>query len=418
MRKYKSITIKSSILFILCLFATSCFDPIYEAIREDVEPEEATVSGNITTITRYTASDQEFLVLAADDGLRYKHKDLNNHGEWITYPVPFDLHHYDFDSSSHSGEQIIAVLSDSSLLYMLTAVFDHTSVEGTSYPATIKLYAKNIVANGTTWSTEGDWVTVPTTVGDYDIFPIYADSSNEYFLSGFRILQTNAPKKEHRAVFIRSYDLGDDDDDDTGTYRYFQLNGTAAPVEFTLPEASIIDPEPSTDEDYIPLALSVVYFNGAYKFFTSPAATTNETYTSDATYYYYTNRDSDLYYSDGNTAVDALDADKVISTLAVTADSILIGHGKPGSSAGGINRVLLTDGVPASALGSFSDINSNAKFQITNDYYVTALINASPEKTEVESALYAAITFSGTAYNFENIGLWSYYPERGDWNRE
>ena len=44
MRKYKSITIKSSILFILCLFATSCFDPIYEAIREDVEPEEATVS--------------------------------------------------------------------------------------------------------------------------------------------------------------------------------------------------------------------------------------------------------------------------------------------------------------------------------------------------------------------------------------
>ena len=412
MRKYKSITIKSSLLFILCLLVTSCFDPIYEAIREDVEPEEATVSGNITTITRYTASDQEFLVLAADDGLRYKHKDLNYHGEWNTYPLPFDLHHYDFDSSSHSGEQILAVLADSSLLYLLTAEFDHTSVEGTSYPSTIKLYAKNITANGTTWNTDGDWTSVPTKAGDYDIFPVYVDSKSEYFLSGFRVFQTNTPKKEHRAVFIRSYDL------DTETYKYFQLNGTSAPVEFSLPAESIIDPEPSTDEDYIPLALSAVYFNGAYKFFTSPASTTNETYTSDATYYYYTNGDSDIYYSDGNTAINALDANKVISTLAVTADSMLIGHGKTNSTAGGINRVLLTDGVPASALASFADINSNAQFQITSDYFVTALINASPEKREVESGLYAAITFSGVAYNFGNIGLWSYYPERGDWNRE
>lgn len=416
MRKYKSLTIKSSLLFILCLLVTSCFDPIYEAIREDVEPEEATVSGNITTITRYTASDQEFLVLAADDGLRYKHKDLNYHGEWNTYPLPFDLHHYDFDSSSHSGEQILAVLADSSLLYLLTAEFDHTSVEGTSYPSTIKLYAKNITANGTTWNSDGDWTSVPTKAGDYDIFPVYTNSSREYYESGFRVFQTNAPKKEHRAVFIRSETRSEDEDT---IYRYFQLNGTSTPVEFSLPVESIINPEYSADnENEENQALSVVYFNGDYKFFASPASTTNETYSSDATYYYYTNQDSDIYYSDGTTATKALSAGKVISSLAVTADSMLIGHGKTNSTAGGINRVLLTDGVPDDKLASFADINSNAQFQITSDYFVTALINASPEKREVESGLYAAITFSGVAYNFGNIGLWSYYPERGDWNRE
>ena len=30
----------------------------------------------------------------------------------------------------------------------------------------------------------------------------------------------------------------------------------------------------------------------------------------------------------------------------------------------------------------------------------------------------ATITFSGSTYNFDNIGLWSYYPARGNWNRE
>ena len=67
MKKTALLTLIASILLI-----TSCQEPIFEAIREDVEPEEATVSGNITSITRYTANGTEFLALAADGGLKYK----------------------------------------------------------------------------------------------------------------------------------------------------------------------------------------------------------------------------------------------------------------------------------------------------------------------------------------------------------
>ena len=70
-----------------------------------------------------------------------------------------------------------------------------------------------------------------------------------------------------------------------------------------------------------------------------------------------------------------------------------------------------TDGEPI-------DFETNAKFQITSSYIVLTLLNATPDQKELDSALYASITFTGGSYNFDNIGLWSYYPERENWNRE
>ena len=416
MKKTTLLTITASIFMILGLMLTGCQDPIYEAIREDVPPEDATVSGNIRAITRYTAGSNEYLVLAANDGLRYKLKDDNGHGKWVTYGTPFSLLHYDYDSSDHDGEEILTVLADSTYLYIISAEYSHTAIEGLSYPDSINIWAKTITSEGTKWSEAGDWAKAPNKVGDFDLFPIYiaAIGGTDFRNSNFRVFQTNSPKKEHRAAFIRTYDS------ENKIYKYFKLNGSSEPVECTADvEAAIIDPNPSSDADYKPAALSAVYFNGL-KFITSPAATTNETYTDDATYFYYSNGDSKVIYNDGTTATEAFDSKKVISCLATTADSILIGHGKASSTSpavGGINRADLTNGIPASELGSFSK-DSNAKFQITSDNMVLALLNANPEKTEVDSALYVSISFYGYSNNFDNIGLWSYYPERGNWNRE
>ena len=416
MKKNLLFKLAVSTFLLFSLVFTGCQDPIFEAIREDVPPEDATVSGNVNFITRYTAGGEEYLVLAADEGLRYKQKDINSHGAWKTYSLPFELLNYDYDSSSHNGEQILAVLADSTYLYLISAVYTHTNIEGTSYPSEINLYAKIINASNSEWDTSGDWTKVSTVINEYNIFPIYEEDSYsvELYKSDFRVFQTNAPKKAHRAAFILSHDRDND------VYKYYQLNGTSAPTEITSTvEAALIDPSPSSDSDYVPTALSAVYFGSGFKFFTCQAATTNETYTTDATYFYYSNGDAKLIYSDGtNTnASNPVNTEKVISCLAVTKDSILVGHGKTPSSVGGIDRVNVSDGIPT-GMGSFSDINSNAKFQITSDYMVLALVNANPDKTEVESALYASITFHSTSNNFDNIGLWSYYPERGDWNRE
>ena len=409
MKKNALRKITASLFIISTLAFTGCQQAIYEAIREDVEPEKATVSGNIGAITRYTAGGNEYLVLAANEGLKYKQKDKNSHGEWKGYGIPFELHHYDFNSSSHAGQQILSVLADSTYLYIISASYGHTSIEGSSYPSSINLYAKSISANGTDWSSAGSWASVPTRIGDIQLFPIYVDS-DEVFHSDFRVFQTNAPKKEHRAAFVRTYDYTNK------VYKYFRLNGADTPADVTTDvEAAIIDPNPSSAANYKATALSAVWFGGAIKYFTTPAATTNETYTDEASYYYYSNGDTRLLYSNGGAPVEALNTDAVISALATTADSILIGHGKANGAEGGISRVLHTNGVPANSKANFE---TNAEFQITKAYMVMALVNASPEKTEKESGLYAAITFSGSADNFDNIGLWSYYPGRGNWNRE
>ncbi|WP_074931451.1 hypothetical protein [Treponema bryantii] len=382
------------------LLFTGCWSPIYEAIREDVKPEDPTVSGNIGTITRYTAGGTEYLFLAADDGLRYKQKDKNSHGEWGTYSIPFGLHSYDFDSSSHSGEQILSVLANSTTLYLVTAVYEHTSTEGLSYPSNIKLWGK----------TDGNDSWTLITENNSDLFPVTYNSSSTYYDSNFRVFQTNAPQKAHREAFIRAYDS------ENSAYKYYKLNGLSVPAEITIATSSIIDPEPSSDEGYTPVASSAAYFNGEVKFFTSPVSTTNETYTTDATYCYYTNGDSSIYYTNGSTTKKSdTSGDTVISALATCADSILVGYGKSSTgTSGGIDRILLTDGVP----GAIAAFETNAQFQITSSYMVLALVNASPEKKEIESSLYASITFAGASYNFDNVGLWSYYPERGNWNRE
>jgi len=400
---------KNALLTLIASFLlfTGCQDPIYEAIRQDVKPEEATVSGNIGTITRYTAGNEEFLFLAADDGLRYKHKDNSSHGSWGSYSVPFSLHAYDFDSSSHNGEQIISVVANSTTLYIFTAVYDYTSTEGTSYPSNIKLYGKNITANGTNLSSDGDWTLI--TENNSNLFPITTNDEG-YYETQFGVFQTNAPIKAHREAYIRSYDS------ENTAYHYYKLDGLSAPNEITIATSEIIDPEPSTDDSYVPVARSAVYFNGGIKFLTSYVATTNETYSTEASYYYYTNNDSKLYYNNGSQAsyINANTSYDILS-LATCADSILIGYGNiSNGEAGGIDKANLANGVPTE-LASFS---TNAQFQLIASFIIPVLLNATPEQEELESNLYATVTFTGSGNNFSSIGLWSYYPGRGNWNRE
>ena len=84
---------KISILILLAslLSFTGCYQAIFEAIREDVRPEDATVSGNISSITRYTASDTEFLVVGADNGLSLRIRMNMVHGKYIRFHSSFSL---------------------------------------------------------------------------------------------------------------------------------------------------------------------------------------------------------------------------------------------------------------------------------------------------------------------------------------
>ena len=384
----------------LIMLFSSCFDPIFYEVRRDVEPESATVSGNIGQITRFTMNGEEYLFLSADGGLRYKKVANETHGSWGTMSLPFSLLSYNYDNSSMDNYQLCGVFADSTTLYLVAIPYVTSGSETTTNPSTLKIWASNTPDDVESW----ELINISSISFDYS-----QDESTELYSSLFYFFQTNAPQKDHRHVYFRTYTKAENEE--SKSYKYFELIGKAKPTEITNEVlANIVDDGSSAN--------SAAYFDGI-KYFSSKVVVTDETYNDDADYVYYGNGSDLYYYSTADGYKRSCSAGKTISALAVTNDSILIGLGNllsKSDSSGGIKRVLLANGIPAD---STSDFDSNADFQITTSYKVMALLNATPEKTEAESALYAAITCGYSSSGLEaNKGLWSYYPARGNWNRE
>jgi hypothetical protein len=414
MKKIALITLIFSIFLL-----SSCQDAIFEAIMEDVIPESATVSGRITSITRYTAAGEEYLFLAADGGLRYKPRLNSEHGAWKVFDLPFELIHYNAEANAYDGEQILTVLADAEYLYLVNTSYTYDTRYGQNYPYNFKIWAvKDFTKNGDELTADNAaWTSyTPSETEQNELFPI-AKNSDDYYYSNFNVFQTNAPQQAHRAAYLMSYDS-------TNKPSYYKFNAGSKPESVTLNQADIIDPNReaalAANSSYESVARSAVWFNGI-KFIASRVATTNETYDDDPTYYYYSNGNSKLWYNASNDENDAVSIDAnssyIISALATTEDSILIGYGSVSdTSAGGIGRMLLVNGVPK-GLASFE---TNAAFQIKSSYKVVSLLNATPDLPELDSNLYASINFASASNSFDNIGLWSYYPERGlsGWNRE
>ncbi len=116
-----------------------------------------------------------------------------------------------------------------------------------------------------------------------------------------------------------------------------------------------------------------------------------------------------------------------IISLAVTKDSILLGTGynrTTESSNGtkcGIFRLFHDDSGNVTST-KCEDFESNAYNVMVSPYYVRALICANPGLPEKETDLYSSVdyplTVGSVGANKDNRGLWSYYPGRGNWNRE
>ena len=383
---------------------TGCFDPIFYEIRKDVKPEKATVSGNIPTITRY----KDYLVVTADKGLRYKHSENESHGSWSSYPLPFDLPSFNFDNTTIDGQQLISVIANSDTLYIVSIEYSTTGSDGMSIPSKVNLWGKQI---NNDFSSDGDWVLISDKMSK-TLLPVSYDKETGIVNTDFNIFQTNSPMNAHRHAYVCSYDS------ESEKYKYYELVGTNAPVEITVAktedstaEAENTDPASANGRAY-----SAVYYNGEVKFFITVAATTDETYTTEANRIYYSD-DSTLFSITGTTKKEIVGMSSKISTIATCADAIIVGKGaiSEGGGGGGLARIRIVDGLPEE---SISDFETNASFQISEAYLVMALLNATPQKNETDSALYATITFFNKNGVYNNIGLWSYYPGRGNWNRE
>lgn len=414
-----------AIISTVTLLFTGCFSPVFYDIEQDVYPEKATISGVITNIARYNANGKEFFICAADQGIRYKPVSSEEHTEWYVYNnLPFNLVSYNFDDNTMDGEQILKIVTDSDYVYMITTTYAIDDESGNTYPDVQKIYAKKITLNSNgLLNEEGNWTNVaPLLVPGTTrlLFPFFFDSDGKYNTE-FNIFSTNSPKNNHRAAFIRSGDPSSPSEENKRVY-YLRLNGLHEPTIINL------TPFDSGRAD-LPLnncVNSAAYYHNTLYFFNAQAVTTNETYTSDATLIYF-NKDEKLYYTDITTTTKAIDnCGNFISCLSYTKDSLLIGRGdfkaEASNLSGGITKTSLYNGIPGTALVDFT---TNAAIQLSSSYVICTLIAADPSKTETEGTLYSSISFPGSSStsnsiggNYENIGMWSYYPSRGNWNRE
>ena len=350
-------TLALSLLFIP--FIAGCKAPVFYEIMRDVAPEEATVNGVITSITRYK-SDTEKLVTFSSDGLIWKDAAGTSHGQWSCFP----------NSNQLSGK-IIKTAADSSNLYVVTITFHEDVEEGLNKPDAATL-----------WCYDNKWSKV---------------STPELLPGNFNIFCTNDfDNNNNRSAYLR---IGD---------KVYKLNGTNFPAS-------------ETETGNFNSAVSGG--NSSDIFFESTASVKNGNYI-------YWGEGSKLYYSNDTSNPKAegkktlaLDAGTDISCLAVTSDSILIGRGDFSNSLiskGGIAKTSLdSDGKPGNSLESFS---TNATSQLASVYQIYTLLVADPTKTELNASIYASMGFKGsgssTSVSYDNIGLWSYYPTRGNWNRE
>ena len=406
-------TTKLFSIFGLCsIIFTSCFNPVFYEIRQDVAPEKSTTDGIVTCITRYSVGDQEYLVTNANGTITYKSADYvykpNKHG-WKGISkdfLPFESHRFNYQKFEHEGQQLIKIVADSEYLYLVSTEFKKDTDEGTSNPSKTHIYSAKI----TSWDENPEWTDITESIArkdEKDLLPYYL-GTDDYYRSAFNVFCTNSISKENRKAYIRSGAVKTD-----FSTEYFELNGTSAtsitPTAFDNTEKDINN---------------VTYFNGNYEFFAALAVTTDETNDAQAKNIYYSDGKK-LIYFDGTSKQEFLDGENniPISCLAVTKDALLIGRADYSSSntaaSGGLKKVELNNGVPGKEFTSFS---TNAASQLSPSYFVLTLLTVDPSQTELDSTIYASLAFLGSgtsaSVNYDNLGLWSYYKERGNWNRE
>ncbi len=416
-----------TIFSVILLTLTSCQDPIFYGILHDVAPEKATVSGNIISIARGRIDGTEYLFCSGNGSLLYKELSSSKHGEWKNYTkLPFDLHYYDYLSNQegHKGQQIWKVAADENNLYVLTASFTTDTEDGLVIPKNFYLWTRQL--NGFLQGTREDWTNIAEKTQGFT-FPTRQNKEESSFETFFNLFFTNSPIPEHRKAYLRTTDPS------TKADTYYLLNGSnALSADASIGSVNYL----ATDSEKKNTRVNSAFYIGDSLYFTdAQVVCTNETSQANATYACLAsvdkkyNSSKELYLYKGNSASESERYTKVmtmgstIASLALTKNSIIVGEGSYTSSYtsnGGIERIELdAEGKPAEKISSFTN---NASYQFTAAYILMTLLCTDPSKTEEEATLYTTITYRGSGNSASaspaNIGLWSYYPDRGNWNRE
>ena len=361
----------AAFLSVLLFSMLSCNDVIFADIRNEVKLNDPTVSGSVQAIVRYKSN-----IYVANGRIYCQPKGTTATGNWKKLETP--------------ETTIYNLAADNECLYAVSLSYTDDD-DGYNVGNERKLWRGTATEDSDGNVTDISWECLLTV---------------DYSSTAFLIFCTNTPAESNRKAF-------------------FIYDGAVYELTSSL-TAEQTDPsvwsEVASGSNYYSIAnsgdisdvLSATYLRGKGVIL-SPyrASTSNETESAEATCVYTASGD-DIYYStDGAswTSIDT-DSDDIIS-MAFTQDYMLLGTDS------GIQHVTISSDIPGS---SVQDFDNNAASALSSYYEVPALLAVYPDKSEYSTPVFAAAEFSGssssTSATLDNVGLWGYYPDEDEWNRE
>lgn len=351
----------TAVVSVLAFSFFSCHDAIFSEIRNEVELDDATVSGDVKSIVRY--KDNIFV----SNGRIYYQPKTSTTSIWIEFPTP--------------GTTVYQLAADSNNLYAVSLPYVDDN-DGYNVPSTRSL-----------WKWDGSqWTCLLSTT---------------YTLTYFFIFSTNTPQEANRKAFLRYgsnvYDLSDE---------------SIVENSLTTDSWTALDSDTLEDSGYkvvgsLSSVLSASYLNGNVILSSFLSTTSNET-ESDAATYVYTATGSIISYSqDGDSWTSIVTNSDTIISMGFSYDYMLLG------TVDGIQHVAISDNIPTAATISFYN---NAASALSSYYEVQALLVVDPSKSEYGTVILASTEFDGssssTSATLDNVGLWGYYPLTAEWNRQ
>lgn len=478
----KKIIIGVFVLAVSLFGFTGCYDAIYQNIRDEIELTTQKMPGFINNIARYNNGNEQYLFLTngvikyknakyAEHG---KWNELSGNG------LP-DSVHYVFEDTKFKGFYFSKIIADQKYVYALGFVPNYDTDNSRNVPKELKVYYTEPVLEKD-GQLKMDWneiTSLSDEIKKYQNEIDKIDDDNYGMAISCHLFGTNSVNPEHRVAFLRvgggSPYLGNSWNETSVLYK---LNGGASEPVASITSENKENPD-AGDFIYSEFdldTLSVVYFGGKYHFMNYLNAETNEGTTdsngkirTEPTYVYFGDNGKNLYYfsvadfnsksedfkkmfkyprasyrlTDGKkqevkTPDEFLSekgevsgyikdvSDSNVISIAVTSDSLLLGTGSnrsynsSASNGSGAVRIEIdqSTGKPTKT-GSFTTKADNV---MRSPYIVRALLAVNPSKKEIETSIYSSMDYIYTATsagtNSTNRGLWAYYPEKREWNRE
>lgn len=399
------------------LFA-GCFNPVFENIEKEVPLAKGKIAGTVNSIVRFDDAAGAHLVCSNGETVFYKNcgntRTLNGDSVWISAKNnSFTGVAYSYEQGEYLGQYILKTAADDKYVYVLTVEICDNG-DGETSPSYYHLYYADVCP-----AENGEWVWTPVE----GVQAILNEGG-----TSVTVFSTNDVEVSNRKAFLRG-----------SKNTIYKLDSK---VEDAIDASDITmgDGSSYSEDKTIKSALSLA--DSEVVFFTTLASV------KGADCYYYavddtsskagtTYNNTDIFMKkNGEAAVQIYkprsssgkNDGKPVMSLAVTGDYLLFGCGEPTSSVtgdGGIYHLSLGKINSESSQSPLSDPDAfvtNADATLTQYYEIRSLLVEDPEQLELDASIYASITFktagNSISVSYENKGLWAYYPERGNWNRE